>query len=61
MSGPQFEIDDPTAFTRPWKGELTLERSTGAIFEYACHEGNHSLPNMLGGFRATERAAADGR
>jgi len=54
----QFEIDNPTAFTRPWKGELTLKRATGVIFEYACHEGNRSLPNMLGGFRATERAAA---
>ncbi len=52
----RFEVDDPTAFTRPWKGELTMSRSPGPIFEYACHEGNYSLPNLLNGFRADERA-----
>lgn len=51
----RFEIDDPTAFTRPWKGELTMVRSTGPVYEYACHEGNYSLPNMLSGYRASER------
>jgi hypothetical protein len=51
----QFEIDDPTAFTQPWKGELTMERSPGRIYEYACHEGNYSLTNMLRGYRASER------
>jgi hypothetical protein len=54
----QFDVDNPTAFTRPWKGELTLSRSTAPIYEYACHEGNHSLPNMLSGYRAMEKAAA---
>ena len=52
----QFDVDNPTAFTRPWKGELTLSRSTAPIYEYACHEGNRSLPNMLSGYRATEKA-----
>ena len=51
----QFEIDNPTAFTRPWKGELTLTRSTERIYEFACHEANYSLTNMLRGYRATER------
>jgi hypothetical protein len=51
----QFEIDDPTAFARPWKGELTMSRTNGNIYEFACHEGNYSLENMLRGFRATER------
>jgi hypothetical protein len=55
----QFEIDNPTAFTRPWKGELTMARSAGPIYEYACHEANYSLPNMLRGFRATERQVPD--
>ncbi len=53
----QFDIDDPTAFTKPWKGELTMSRATGAIFEYACHEGNYALGNMLRGYRADERRA----
>jgi hypothetical protein len=51
----QFEIDNPTAFTQRWKGELTMTRSTEPIYEYACHEGNYSLSNMLRGFRAAER------
>lgn len=51
----QFEIDDPTAYARSWKGELTMARSTDRIFEYACHEGNYSLENMLRGTRAAER------
>ena len=51
----QFAIDDPTAFTQPWKGELTMARSAGRIYEYACHEANYSLVNMLRGYRASER------
>ena len=51
----QFDIDDPTAFTQPWKGELTMARSAGPIYEYACHEGNYSLANLLSGYRASER------
>jgi len=52
----RFEVDDPTAFTRPWKGELTWTRSEGAIFEYACHEGNYALTDLLDGERASENA-----
>ena len=51
----QFEIDNPTAFTEPWKGELTMSRSSGRIFEYACHEANYSLPSMLKANRAAGR------
>jgi hypothetical protein len=47
----QFDVDDPSAFASPWKGELTLARSTGPIYEYACHEGNYALPNLLNVFR----------
>ena len=51
----QFEIDNPTAFTRPWKGELTMTRTEDRIYEFACHEANYSLENMLRGYRASER------
>ena len=54
----RFEIDDPTAFTQPWKGELTMVRSPGPIYEYACHEGNYSLANLLRAYRAAERPPA---
>jgi hypothetical protein len=50
----RFEIDDSTAFTRPWKGELTMSRAPGPIYEYACHEGNYAVPSLLNGFRAGE-------
>ena len=54
----QFEIDNPTAFTRTWQGELTMTRGTGNIYEFACHEGNYSLTNILRGYRARERQPA---
>jgi hypothetical protein len=50
----QFTVDDPTAFTRPWSGELSMSRSQERVFEYACHEGNYSMTNILAGARATE-------
>src|SRR3954469_8735582 len=56
----RFEIDDPTAFTQPWKGELTMARSPGPIYEYACHEANYSMVNMLRGYRAADREPAGG-
>jgi hypothetical protein len=53
----RFEVDDPSAYTRPWKGEATFERASGPIYEYACHEGNYALPSILKGFRAHESGA----
>ena len=57
----RFEVDDPTAFIQPWKGELTMQRASGPIYEYACHEGNYALPNLLRGYRADERPDAAGK
>jgi hypothetical protein len=57
----QFEIDNPTAYTRPWKGELTMTRTDQRIYEFACHEANYSLENMLRGQRAVERKSGPGR
>ncbi len=54
----QFTIDDPTAFTRPWTGELPMHRSAGPMYEFACHEGNRALPNMLRIAREAETTAA---
>ena len=51
----QFEIDNPTAYTRAWKGELTMARTHDRIYEFACHEANYSLVNILRGYRATEQ------
>jgi len=57
----KFEVDDPTAFTRPWKGELTMARSSGRIFEYACHEGNYALIDLLNGARVEENKPASSK
>jgi hypothetical protein len=54
-------VDDPTTWTKPWTFEVTGKRdpSYWQIFEYACHEGNYGMFNILSGARAEERAAAE--
>jgi hypothetical protein len=51
----QFSVDDATAFTKLWAGEIPMHRTPGPIYEYACHEGNYSMLNMLSGARAAEK------
>jgi hypothetical protein len=53
-----FTIDDPQTFTRPWSGEVPFEKLDELIYEYACHEGNYALANVLSGARAQEKADA---
>ena len=50
----EFTVDDPTTFTRPFTAALPMKRGDG-LFEYACHEGNYGLFNMLAGARAKEK------
>ncbi|MDP6580480.1 MAG: hypothetical protein QF681_07485 [Vicinamibacterales bacterium] len=52
--GYEFTVTDPNTWTRPWGGSLPMTRSTGPMFEYACHEGNYGLTNMLAGSRLQE-------
>jgi len=48
-------IDDPKVYTRPWKVAIPLERDDSyRLFEYACHEGNHAVENVLRGARVSE-------
>ena len=54
----RFTVTDPTVWTKPWSGELIMNRTKGPIYEYACHEGNYGLANILAGARAAEKAAA---
>ena len=54
----RFTVEDPTTFVSDWTAAIPLNRFDGTLFEYACHEGNYALPNMLAGARATEAAAA---
>jgi hypothetical protein len=50
----QFTITDDDIYTQPWQGELTFSPSDGQIYEYACHEGNYSLPGILAGARKAD-------
>lgn len=54
----RFTVQDPTTFQSDFTGELALESYDEPLFEYACHEGNYSLPGTLGGARREEAEAA---
>ena len=47
-------IDDPTTFTRNWSVEFPFLATSGPVYEYACHEGNYAMPDILGGARRLE-------
>lgn len=51
----QFTVEDGTAYTQPWKGEIPMRATQDKIYEYACHEGNYSLPGILAGAREDEK------
>ncbi len=50
-----FWVEDPTVFSQPWGGEYEFSRLTGQVYEYACHEGNYGLANILSGAREEDR------
>jgi hypothetical protein len=54
----QFTVEDPKTWTQPWAGELLMHRWDGPIYEYACHEGNYGLANILRAARAAETHGA---
>jgi hypothetical protein len=51
----RFTIDDPKTWTRPWTGEYTWPATNERIFEYACHEANYAMGNILRGARLREK------
>jgi len=56
-----FTVEDPVIFARPWRAEMTFVASDAPIYEFACHEGNYSMTNILAGARAQERARAESK
>jgi hypothetical protein len=61
----RFTTDDPSVWTAPWSGEYIWRASDERVYEYACHEGNYAMGNILRGARllekeARERAASGG-
>jgi hypothetical protein len=52
----RFKVEDPAVYAQPWGGEYEFNTSSGPLYEYACHEGNYGLPNILAGARQQEHA-----
>ena len=50
----QFTLTDSTEYARPWTASIPMTQLGGRLFEYACHEGNYGLENILAGARAAE-------
>ena len=59
--GYEFSVTDPNTWVRTWSGSLPMARIEGPMFEYACHEGNYGLTNILAGSRATENTGGASR
>ncbi|HLG96378.1 MAG TPA: hypothetical protein VKX49_08710 [Bryobacteraceae bacterium] len=57
----RYTVDDPTVYTRPWTAEVPMTRIDGQLYEYACHEGNYAMQDMLAGARAREAAQKPGQ
>ena len=55
----RFTVEDPVTFTAPFTGELPFTKMDEMIYEYACHEGNYAMTNILGGERAKERGQTE--
>jgi hypothetical protein len=55
----QVTVDDPATYTKPWTAAIPMTKLEGELFEYACHEGNYAMPNILGGQRAQEKAGGE--
>jgi hypothetical protein len=54
----EFTVEDPTIFTHPWRAEMAFVATNAVLYEFACHEGNYAMTNMLAGARAAEQGQA---
>ncbi len=55
----EFTVDDPSAWQEPWSGEYPWPASSDKVYEYACHEGNYALGNIMRGARVLEQDVKD--
>lgn len=56
----QFTVEDSNLYSQPWTAELSFHATDGALYEYACHEGNYAMPGILAGARLQEAEAEAG-
>jgi len=57
----EYTVTDPDTWATPWTASIPLRRTDVPMYEYACHEGNHSMEGILAGHRADERGGAASR
>lgn len=55
----EFTVDDPATFTDKFTGIVAMTKVAGNLYEYACHEGNYGMVNILRGARVAEREASE--
>jgi len=55
----QFSVEDPDIYRQTWRGEQPFVATSAPTYEFACHEGNYSMSNILASARAAERGAAN--
>ena len=56
----EFTVTDPETWTSSWTASVPMVRNPEPMYEFACHEGNYAMTNILAGARAQEKAAAEG-
>ena len=56
----RFTVTDPGMFTKSWTVSTPMSKTNTPIFEYACHEGNYAIVNMLRGARMAEQRSSEG-
>jgi hypothetical protein len=57
----EFTVNDPTTWTKPWTVQVPMMKSAESLYEYACHEGNYGMTNLLSGARAVEKEQTSSR
>ena len=57
----RFTVEDDTVWTAPWTGEYLWRASDSKVYEYACHEGNYSMGNIMRGARLLEKKALEAK
>ena len=56
----EFTVEDPATFSDRFTGIVSMTKVGGLLYEYACHEGNYGMVNILRGARVQERMDASG-
>ena len=54
----EFTVDDPATWAKPWSAEISWTTTRGPVYEWACHEGNNMISNILRGARVADEEAA---